>query len=253
MAYDQQLNVPKESLVLYFYWIEINNAQSTSKQVSIADLIVLAGVTAIEEAAEAAGQSVQIPFTPGRTDATEAQTDLESYGLLEPRADGFRNYLSEGLIRSSEEMLKGLLAHQETLRKDFADALETDPKTIQTALDVARATIETLKGNPAGFLTAALQLIVSIDSIADLWNKDESEFRYSLPETEKHKAEIQAQNEKMGPAETWVTCVPSRPSVRALDHIVRASPQSPNQGRGCHSSPAPTSAANVNRGAAARA
>ena len=81
-----------------------NEAQS-GKQVSVADLIVLAGVTAIEEAAEAAGQSVQVPFTPGRTDASEAQTDLDSYGLLEPRADGFRNYLSQGLLRSSEEML----------------------------------------------------------------------------------------------------------------------------------------------------
>ena len=120
----------------------------------------------------------------GRIDADSAQTEKKNAETGKPAKEPRKTR------RSSEEMLRGLLAHQETLRKDFADALETDPKTIQTALDVARATIETLKGNPAGFLTAALQLIVSIDSIADLWNKDESEFRYSLPETEKHKAEI---------------------------------------------------------------
>eukprot|EP01034_Spumella_vulgaris_P040219 gene40220-49736_t len=69
-----------------------NSAQSGGKKVSLADLIVLAGNAGVEAAAQAAGQAVQVPFTPGRTDATQAQTDVESFAALEPVADGFRNY-----------------------------------------------------------------------------------------------------------------------------------------------------------------
>lgn len=69
-----------------------NHAQFDGKQVSIADLIVLSGVAAIEKAAQNAGHDVQIPFNPGRTDASQEQTDMESIAFLEPLADGFRNY-----------------------------------------------------------------------------------------------------------------------------------------------------------------
>ena len=71
-----------------------NSAQQNGKKISMADLIVLGGVAAVEKAAQAAGTTVKVPFTPGRTDATEAQTDAESFKVLEPRADGFRNYVN---------------------------------------------------------------------------------------------------------------------------------------------------------------
>jgi catalase-peroxidase len=73
--------------------------------VSLADLIVLGGCAAIEQAAENAGHDVEVPFAPGRTDATQEQTDVESFAVLEPTADGFRNYLREGHRRSAEELL----------------------------------------------------------------------------------------------------------------------------------------------------
>ena len=70
------------------------NAGAGNRRISIADLIVLAGATGIEEAAKAAGYSLEVPFTPGRTDATQALTDVESFAVLEPKADGFRNFYS---------------------------------------------------------------------------------------------------------------------------------------------------------------
>ena len=82
-----------------------NAAQSGGTKVSLADLIVLAGTAAVEAAAKAAGQSIDIAFTPGRTDATEAQTDAASFASLEPQAEGFRNYCKKSYTVSPEEML----------------------------------------------------------------------------------------------------------------------------------------------------
>ena len=82
-----------------------NSAQSGGKQVSLADVIVLGGCAAVEEAAKAAGHDVQVPFTPGRTDALQEQTDIDSFAVLEPTADGFRNYLQTDHKRSAEELL----------------------------------------------------------------------------------------------------------------------------------------------------
>ncbi|MEM1099105.1 MAG: catalase/peroxidase HPI [Planctomycetota bacterium] len=84
---------------------EFNAAQSGSKQVSFADLVVLAGVAAVEESARKAGHDVAVPFTPGRTDAVEETTDLHSFNHLEPSADGFRNYLHPDHQRSPAELL----------------------------------------------------------------------------------------------------------------------------------------------------
>ncbi len=84
---------------------DFNRAQSGGKKVSLADLIVLAGAAAIEQAAKKAGHDVQVPFTPGRTDASQKQTDVKSFAVLEPTADGFRNYFSNGNRRSPAEML----------------------------------------------------------------------------------------------------------------------------------------------------
>ncbi len=82
-----------------------NGAQTGGKKVSLADLIVLGGSAAIEQAAKAAGHDVTVPFAPGRTDASQAQTDIESFEVLEPIADGFRNYLKAEYSVSAEEML----------------------------------------------------------------------------------------------------------------------------------------------------
>jgi catalase-peroxidase len=84
---------------------EFNASQSGSKRVSLADLIVLGGGAAIEQAAKAAGQDVKIPFTPGRMDASHEQTDVDSFAPLEPTADGFRNYLRGTQRLSAEELL----------------------------------------------------------------------------------------------------------------------------------------------------
>ncbi len=82
-----------------------NAAQTGGKKVSLADLIVLAGGAAVEAAAQAAGHAVTVPFTPGRTDASQEQTDAESFAVLEPVADGFRNYQKQALRVSAEELL----------------------------------------------------------------------------------------------------------------------------------------------------
>ncbi len=84
---------------------EFNGSQSGGKRVSLADLIVLGGCAAVEQAAKAAGHDVQVPFTPGRTDANQAQTDIESFAVLEPTADGFRNYLQKGHDLLAEHLL----------------------------------------------------------------------------------------------------------------------------------------------------
>ncbi len=87
---------------------EFSSSQSNgkkAKKVSLADLIVLGGCAAVEEAAKRAGHKVKIPFSPGRTDASQKQTDVHSFAVMEPTADGFRNYLRSGQVLSAEELL----------------------------------------------------------------------------------------------------------------------------------------------------
>ena len=84
---------------------EFNGAQSGGKMVSLADLIVLGGCAGVEQAAKNAGHAVTVPFTPGRTDAPQEQTDVEAFAVLEPTADGFRNYLKTKYTVSAEELL----------------------------------------------------------------------------------------------------------------------------------------------------
>ncbi len=84
---------------------EFNGSQTGGKRVSLADLIVLGGCAAVEDAASKAGHDVQVPFLPGRTDATQEMTDAASFAPLEPKADGFRNYLSAAQDRRAEELL----------------------------------------------------------------------------------------------------------------------------------------------------
>ena len=84
---------------------EFNGSETGGRNVSLADLIVLGGCAAVESAAKDAGHEVQVPFTPGRTDATQDQTDVESFAVLEPTADGFRNYLQAGHGLAAEHLL----------------------------------------------------------------------------------------------------------------------------------------------------
>ncbi|MBS1935714.1 MAG: catalase-peroxidase, partial [Bacteroidetes bacterium] len=84
---------------------DFNAAQTTGKKISIADLIVLAGAAAVEKAAKDAGQNISVPFIPGRMDASQEQTDVESIGHLEPAADGFRNYRKTKAYILTEELL----------------------------------------------------------------------------------------------------------------------------------------------------
>src|SRR5258706_704943 len=106
---DWAVNEPAQLTIALAKLAEIqqafNAAQSGGKKVSLADLIVLGGCAAVEQAAKNAGQEVQVPFTPGRTDASQEETDADSFAPLEPKVDGFRNYLTGGQRRSAEELL----------------------------------------------------------------------------------------------------------------------------------------------------
>jgi len=103
---DWKVNNPTELSKVLKTFEKIQKGFNTkSKTVSLADLIVLGGCVGIEKAAKNAGQDVKVPFLPGRTDASQDQTDIHSFGLLEPKADGFRNYLKTKYTLSAEEML----------------------------------------------------------------------------------------------------------------------------------------------------
>ncbi len=106
---DWNINNPEELSKILNIFKEIqsnfNSSQSNNKQVSIADLIVLGGSVAIEQAAKKAGQHIIVPFKPGRTDATQEQTDIESFSALQPVADGFRNFQSKYSSNPAEELL----------------------------------------------------------------------------------------------------------------------------------------------------
>jgi catalase-peroxidase len=101
---------------------EFNSTQSSGKKVSLADVIVLGGCAAVEEAAKKAGQGLSVSFSPGRADAIQDQTDVESFAALEPASDGFRNYQSAGHQRSAEELLVDR-AHMLTLTAPEMTAL----------------------------------------------------------------------------------------------------------------------------------
>jgi len=106
---DWEVNQPQQLArvlaVLESIQKEFNGSQPGGKRISLADLIVLGGSTAVEQAAKAAGYEIVVPFTPGRMDAFQEQTDIESFKVLEPIADGFRNYLKSRYIFSPEELL----------------------------------------------------------------------------------------------------------------------------------------------------
>ncbi|MBD7921716.1 catalase/peroxidase HPI [Xanthomonas bonasiae] len=106
---DWEVNQPEQLAqvlsVLERIQAQFNGAQSGGKKISLADLIVLGGAAAVEQAAKNAGQTLTVPFVPGRMDATQAQTDVESFAVLEPAADGFRNYSKRRYAVSAEALL----------------------------------------------------------------------------------------------------------------------------------------------------
>jgi len=102
---NQPAELPKVLAKLEAIQKEFNGSQSGGKKVSLADLIVLAGCAAVEAAAKKAGHAVKVPFSPGRMDASQEQTDVESFAVLEPMADGFRNYARKGLEGCAANLL----------------------------------------------------------------------------------------------------------------------------------------------------
>jgi catalase-peroxidase len=106
---DWEVNQPKQLAevlkTLEAIQKEFNASATGGKKISLADLVVLGGNAAVEKAAKAAGHGVKVPFTPGRMDASQEQTDVESFAVLEPAADGFRNYLSGNQLMAPEEAL----------------------------------------------------------------------------------------------------------------------------------------------------
>ncbi|MFZ2177248.1 MAG: catalase/peroxidase HPI [Rhodococcus sp. (in: high G+C Gram-positive bacteria)] len=102
---NEPARLPEVLSVLERIQQDFNSTQSGNKKVSLADLIILAGCAAVEKAAENAGLDITVPFAPGRTDASQEQTDAESFAVLEPRADGFRNYLRAGEKLPAERLL----------------------------------------------------------------------------------------------------------------------------------------------------
>ena len=119
-----------------------NESRTDDVRVSLADLIVLGGCTAIEDAAAEAGYDVTVPFEPGRVDATQAQTDVDSFEVLEPDADGFRNYLGEDVDRPLEETLV-----------DRADLLDLTPHEMTVLVGGMRALDATYGDSDLGILT----------------------------------------------------------------------------------------------------
>jgi catalase-peroxidase len=102
---DWEANNPTELAKVLAELEKIQSSFNGKTQISMADLIVLAGCAAVEKAAKDAGVSIEVPFTPGRTDATQDQTDADSFAVLEPTFDGFRNYLRPGHIATTEQLL----------------------------------------------------------------------------------------------------------------------------------------------------
>ena len=148
---------------------DFNSAQSGSKRVSLADLIVLGGAAAIEKAASDAGQNVQVPFTPGRTDATQAQTDVNSFAVLEPKADGFRNYYGEGNYQSPAELLV-----------DRANLLTLTVPEMTVLVGGMRSLDANTDGSGHGVLTdrpgtLSNDFFVNLMSMSTAWQKSASE------------------------------------------------------------------------------
>ncbi len=141
-----EVNNPAEttSVLRHLEAIQAEFNAAGGAQVSLADLIVLAGGAAIEKAAKAAGMDVTVPFTPGRTDATQEMTDVASFAVLEPTADGFRNYLAKGHVQTAEFLLV-----------DKANLLDLTAPEMTVLVGGMRALGANYDGSDLGVLTSA--------------------------------------------------------------------------------------------------
>jgi catalase-peroxidase len=144
---------------------KFNKAHKGGKQVSMADMIVLGGDAAIEKAASDAGYTVTVPFKPGRTDATQAQTDVESFALLEPKADGFRNYYSTGARLSPTDALV-----------DRADVLNLTVPEMTVLVGGMRALDANTEGSANGVFTThpgtlTNDFFVNLLDMSTVWEK----------------------------------------------------------------------------------
>ncbi len=147
---------------------EFNRAQSNGKKVSLADLIVLGGCAAIEHAAKAAGHDITVPFTPGRMDASQGQTDVESFAVLEPIADGFRNYQKGHYTLSAEELLV-----------DKAQLLGLTPPQLTVLVGGMRALNANFDGSATGVLTQRPEVLsndffVNLLDMNTVWTASDS-------------------------------------------------------------------------------
>jgi catalase-peroxidase len=147
---------------------KFNSAQSGGKKVSLADLIVLAGCAAVEAAAKKAGHSVKVPFAPGRTDASQEQTDVESFAVLEPVADGFRNYVCKGLEGAAANLLL-----------DKAQLLNLTAPEMTVLIGGMRALGANFKQSPHGVFTKRPETLtndffVNLLDMSTQWQKSEA-------------------------------------------------------------------------------
>lgn len=152
---------------------EFNSAQSGNKKVSLADLIVLAGCAAVEKAAQNAGHQVSVPFTAGRMDASQEQTDVESFAVLEPMADGFRNYQKSNYTVSTEELLLDK-AQLLTLTAPEMTVLIGGLRVLKTNFDHSNHGVFTKKND-----TLSNDFFVNLLDMNTVWKaKDESQLEF---------------------------------------------------------------------------
>ncbi|MBR9989498.1 MAG: catalase/peroxidase HPI, partial [Gemmatimonadetes bacterium] len=156
---------------------EFNGSGSGGRQISLADLIVLGGCAAVEQAARSAGQDVTVPFAPGRTDASAEQTDVESFAVLEPRADGFRNYVRAGARLSPE-----------TLLLDRANMLTLTAPEMTVLIGGMRALNANYDGSPHGVFThrpgtLTSDFFVNLLATGTQWSESDAEGVYEGRDT----------------------------------------------------------------------
>lgn len=145
------------------------NQQSSNTKISLADLIVLAGASAIEQAAKAAGHNIKVPFEPGRTDASQAQTEIKSFNYLKPNADGFRNYYSDESFMSPAEMLV-----------DKANTLGLNVPEMTVLVGGMRALNANYDGSALGVLTKTPGVLsndffINLLDMSTTWRKDNNQ------------------------------------------------------------------------------
>jgi catalase-peroxidase len=188
---------------------EFNGAQSGGKKVSLADLIVLGGCAAVEEAARKAGVEITVPFAPGRTDASQEQTDVESFTVMEPRYDGFRNYLRPGEKLSPEHLMI-----------DRAYMLDLTPPEMTVLVGGMRALGANYRGSRHGVLTDRPGTLTN-DFFVNLCDMG-TEWKVSASEENVYEARDRATGEVRWTATAADLMFGSNSELRALAEVYAA-------------------------------